>query len=197
VGVLLSRARLDSLHFIAVHINENLGTHERQTTLSYEAPTSDSQWVAASVATNYRGDTANVVGFSAYPVAEQLETTNAFTLTHRSPIHFIWLALALLMPICTIGCAVWIVRSRMPRRWLWAVVALITSPAMALNWTTGQLTGQLNLFLLFGGSGIRGVPAAPWIISFGVPLGAIVSYFRLRAWRQAASDASKPSGVAA
>jgi hypothetical protein len=197
VGALLATARLDSLHLIGVNIFENLGTHLRQLNLTYEGPTRDGRWVVANVATNHIGDTTTVYGFSAYPLAAQLETANAFTRAHLSAIRLIWLALALLMPVLTIGLAVWVLRTRMRRRWLWAIVALIASPAFALNWTTGHPVGQVNIFLLFGGAAMRGSSAAPWIISFGLPLGAIVSYFRYRAWREAVTRNAAPPNVAA
>ena len=84
----------------------------------------------------------------------------------------------------------------MRRRWLWALVALITSPAMGLNWTTGQLTHQLNLFLLFGGAAMRGVAASPWIVTFGMPVGAIVAYFRFRAWQRSTVEGAGAPTVA-
>jgi hypothetical protein len=184
IGALLATVKLDSLHFMGVNIFENPGAKLREVNLSYEGPTADHHWALANVATRYSPAGTAVFGFSAYPLSQPLELTNAFRLKHQSAVHFIWLALALIMPVITIATAGWMVRSRMPRRWLWAIVSLVATPATGLNWTTGQLTHQVTFFLLFGGAAMRGSAGLPWILSVGVPTGAIVAYFRLRAWRR-------------
>jgi hypothetical protein len=75
----------------------------------------------------------------------------------------------------------------MPRRWLWAVAALIASPAFTLNWTTGQAVLANNMFILFGGAFFRSGAATPWSLTFAMPIGALVAYLRFRAWRNARS----------
>lgn len=127
-----------------------------------------------------------VVGVSAQPIPGRLEEINAFTLAGKSGLHYLWLILAGLMPVITLSAAVRLVTARgMPRRWPWAIVALIATPAFVLNWTTGQVTIGNNIFILFGAAFTRPGPAAPWSLTFAVPIGAAVAFLRFRAWRNA------------
>jgi hypothetical protein len=113
-----------------------------------------------------------------------LEDLHAFTLADRSFIHYVWLVLATLMPVVTIAMAIRVIRAKgMRRRWLWAVAALIASPAFTLNWTTGQAILANNTFILFGGAFFRPGAAAPWSLTFAMPIGAFVAYLRFRAWQ--------------
>jgi hypothetical protein len=186
VSSLLRGAHLDSLHVIGVNINRNVGTKTREVNLSYEAPTGNGGWLTTNVATRSAQGSTSVIGVSAHLVPGRLEDLNAFTLAHKSIANYLWLALAALMPVITIGTAVRLITAKgMPRRWPWAFVALIASPAFILNWTSGQAAMANSLFVLFGAAFTRSGAAAPWSITFAIPVGALVAYLRLRAWRNA------------
>jgi hypothetical protein len=184
VSGLLRDADLDSLHLIGVNVFDNAGTQSRDVNLSYEVPATGTRWLSANVATRSTKGHILVIGFSAHPLPGRLEEVHAFTLANKSFVHYVWLALAVLMPLVTIATVILVVRAKeMPRRWLWAVVALIASPAFTLNWTTGQSTLANNLFVLFGAAFGRPGAAAPWLLTFAMPIGALVAYLRVRAWR--------------
>jgi hypothetical protein len=195
-GVMAS-ADLDSLHIIGANINQTLGTDVRQVNLSFEGPTRDGHgWVACNVAARYDGEHVEVVGFSVYPLSSSLESQHAFTLANRPARQYLWLMLALLVPVCTIGTAAYVVRSRVPRRWAWAAVALIATPAFALNWSSGEILAQASRLLLFGGAGFRPGPTSPWVLSFGVPTGALLAYLRVRKWRKGLAVAPTAQDIA-
>ena len=194
VGRVLRDARLDSLHLIGVNISDNAGTEDHDLNLTYEAPTSTGRWLTTNVATRSAQGHSSVIGVSAHRIPGRLEEINAFTLADRSPLHYVWLVLAGLMPLITLAAAVRVIAAKgMPRRWFWAVVALIASPAFVLNWTTGQVAIANNLFVLFGAAFDRPGVAAPWAVTFAVPIGATVAYVRLRAWQRVrrASEAAR------
>jgi hypothetical protein len=184
VSTLLRDAHLDSLHFIGINVSNHAGTQSRDVNLIYEAPTTHGRWLTAHVATRSARGHTSVIGFSANVVARRLEDLHAFTLADRSFIHYVWLVLATLMPVVTIAMAIRVIRAKgMRRRWLWAVAALIASPAFTLNWTTGQAILANNTFILFGGAFFRPGAAAPWSLTFAMPIGAFVAYLRFRAWQ--------------
>ena len=186
VSALLRGTRLDSLHVIGVNSNQHVGTKTRELNLSYEAPTANGGWLTTNVATRSAQGATWVIGVSAHFVPRRLEDLNAFTLAHKSIANYLWLALAALMPVITIGTAVRLFAAKgMPRRWLWGLIALIASPAFILNWTTGQAAMANSLFVLFGAALARPGAAAPWSITFAIPVGALIAYLRLRAWQNA------------
>jgi hypothetical protein len=116
------------------------------------------------------------------PLRGSLEQQNAFTLAGKTPLHFLFLALAVLLPVFTIATAV--VCARMPRRkwkWLWVIFSLIAVPACSLNWTTGAVSYNLLHFLLLGGA-FMSVPYGAVMLQIGFPLGAILFWIRRRKW---------------
>jgi hypothetical protein len=186
VAGILRHAQLDSIRVIGLNLNTMTGRDSwRDVNLSYEFPGVLPQWVAASVATRQRAGAITVIGFSAYPLPGPLETLNRFSFAGKSAGHYLLLILAALLPVLSIWVAVKVILARgMPRRWLWAIAALLGSPVFALNWTTGQTSFAESWFLLFCASAIKAGPAAPWIVSVAVPIGSGVSYLKLRTWRR-------------
>jgi len=185
IATLLKDADLDSMRLIGVNVG-TFGAGNREVNLTYEMPTAGgSRWVMSSVATRRAGPSVSVTGFSAYPINGPLETLNRFTLSGRSPVHYVWLALALLMPLVTTTVAISVARARgMPRRWLWLFASLIATPEFFINWTTGEVGVRGASFLLFGGAATSAGPAAPWIVAFALPVGAGIAYLKMRQWRQ-------------
>jgi hypothetical protein len=190
VGALLRDARLDSLHIIGARAWDHLflGSAPRahDLNLSYEVPTASGGWLATNVATRSVVGQRSVIGVSARPIPGRLEAINAFTWAGKSGRHYLWLALAGLMPLITLTMATRVIMAKgMPRRWLWAIGALVASPAFVLNWTTGQMGLTNGVFILFGGAVDRAGAAAPWTVTFAVPIGTAVAHLRFRAWRDA------------
>ena len=197
IATLLKDAHLDSMRLIGVNVS-SFGAGNRDVNLTYEMPTSTAgSWVTSNVATRRAGPSVAVTGFSAYPIKGPLEILNRFTLSERSPAHYVWLALALLMPLVTITVAVYVARARgMPRRWLWVFASLIATPAFFINWTTGEVGFRSAWFLLFGGAATSAGPAAPWVVSFALPVGAGIAYLKVRRWRQGTPPTAASGGGA-
>ena len=186
IGTLLHEVHLDSLQLIGVNINDDRGSGSHALNLTYEVPTTNGGWLTTNVATQVVQGHRSIIGLSANRVPARLEEINAFTLMHQSARHYLWFAFALLMPLITLTVAVRLITAKgMPRRWLWAFAALIASPAFVLNWTSGQVAVQNSLFILFGAAFTRPGAAAPWSLTFAMPVGAVVAYLRYRAWRNA------------
>ena len=196
VSALLQEARLDSMRLIGVNI-ASMGGDRRTVNLTYEMPAATGGWLVSNVAARYAGSSLSVTGFSAYPVNDQLERLNKFTLSGRSPIHYLWLTLALMIPIGAITVAVYVGRAHgMPRRWLWVIASLIATPTFFINWTTGEVGMRAVSLLLFGGAATRTGSAAPWIVSFALPVGALVAYVKARRWRLRGQPMPADSGGA-
>lgn len=190
--------KLDSLHYIGFNETTMLGTDgaTRTVNFTFEAPTTTGEWMYGNVALTHAGTELRVAAFSAYPIPRSLEAINAFSMDRASWLHLLFLGLAILMPVATLCVAAYVVRSRMPRRWLWAVAALVASPVFALNWTTGRAGMTNTLFHLFGSGFLRPGAAAPVMLSVGVPVGAIVAWFKVKAWREAMASQPAPFGSA-
>ncbi len=196
VAGLLKDARLDSMRLIGANVT-TFGGDSRDVNLSYEMPmVVGGGWLMSNVATRRAGQTFSVIGFSGRPIPGPLEVLNRFSLSGKSLIHYVWLTLALIIPLVTITVAAIVWRARgMPRRWLWVFGSLIATPAFFINWTTGEVGVQSAFFLLFGGAATSAGPAAPWVVSFALPIGALVAYLKMLRWRQATASGTARGGT--
>jgi hypothetical protein len=180
----LRGGRIDSMKVIGYQGNRLNGVNERN--VSYELRLSNG-WAVASVATRDVPGGRVISGMHVERIPEPLEKTHAFTLAEKSPLHWLFLVLAVVIPLLMLY-AVWLV-FRMPgRRWPWVLASILGLCAWRLEWTTGQTGfGPVNVQLL-GSAFMRTSPYSPWIISISLPLGAlwvIARYFR-GSWRSAA-----------
>lgn len=102
--------------------------------------------------------------------AELKET--AFTLEGKGPLHYGVLAGMIIVPslvVATVGFALY------RRRWGWAFLALFGVMALQLNWATGAWGFMPIHFQLLGAGFFKaGSVFAPWILTVGFPLGAVL-----------------------
>lgn len=181
VAAILAEHPPDSTTLIGVHLQSPSGS--RFVNLSWEYR-SQGQWIATNVAARHSPPgSPRVAGFSAYPLNQSLRTLNAFTLRGRSAVHVTWLLGVVGMPLFCLAVATRLVTARgMPKRWIWALVALIGVSRFSLDWTTGHVAFQPLYLTLFAAAATNAGPAAPWILTFALPVGAAVGLARYRSW---------------
>jgi hypothetical protein len=189
ISDILRNERFDTVRVIGAQTNEIGGV--RHVNLTYELHSSFG-WFLANVATVDSAQIWFVEGVSARNIAQSLETANDFSLSGKSFIHYLWLVVAIACAALSLGSAVFIATRRdMPKRWRWVVLSLIGVGAFQLNWTTGATNLALLNVQIASASFLRGGPAAPWILSFAIPLGAILGVRRYRQWRSTTIELPK------
>ncbi len=72
----------------------------------------------------------------------------------------------------------------MPRRFVWAAAALVGVGSFQLDWTSGATRILPFQLMLLGAGFLRANEAAPWIMMFGFPMGALWALSRYRRWRR-------------
>lgn len=196
VATILANHPLDSTSLIGVQLQSTAGT--RFVNLSWEYP-SHGQWIATNVAARYSPPTpARVAGFSAQLLVQSLRTLNRFTLQDRSVVHIVWLVAVIGMPLFCLTVAARVLTTRgMPKRWIWALVALVGVARFSLNWTTADVAVSPLYLTLFAAGATKAGPAAPWILSFALPLGAVLALVRYRRWIAIHQDTGAPDVVEA
>lgn len=118
-----------------------------------------------------------------------IQDANAFKLAGTGPLHWIMLALVPAVLLFCVATAVRVARTPMPRRWLWALLALLAAGSLTLNWTTGDLSFMPINVQLLGAGAMRNGLAGPWLLTVALPLGAIVA---LRKRRRFLAEQSTP-----
>lgn len=64
------------------------------------------------------------------------------------------------------------------RRWLWTIGALIGITSLRMNWSTGVVSFQPLMIVLFSAGAFKQPIFAPWVLSVGLPVVAIIALLR-------------------
>ena len=189
----LPAGTLDSVHIIGVNRFES--DRQDRTTLTYEYH-SAAGWGAATILIAADQGPRTIEGIHADRLERSLEQANAFTFAGKSGGHYLMLALVL----TCIGSGIWVavaaLRTKMKRRWAWALLALVGAGTIGFNWTTGQVGFRLLSLLFFNGAATRVTEAAPWILQVAFPIGAIMTWRHIQQARNPAPP-TEPVAVTA
>jgi hypothetical protein len=120
---------------------------------------------------------------------------NALTLGRASPAARI----ASMLAAASVGFCLWtaalVLRSRMPKRWLWALLACIGFGRVAIPWHAGTVTEQMAAIQLLGVAVRRDGLIGPWWLVLSFPGGALLALQRLRKVRTSAQHPLVPDGA--
>lgn len=105
---------------------------------------------------------------------KSLSSQNTFTLKNKEFVHYLFLGLSILIPLFIIITLVVAIRTKMKMKWLWIIGILFGFIKFSLNWTTGQIGFSLINISLLGSGIIKSGNVAPWILSFSIPVVAIL-----------------------
>ena len=171
--------------------NTNTSPDAKTYNLTYEYELGDRWVIAQIVLLALQGGRTQVEAVNVTPMSRSIEDINAFTFSGKSIVHPIFLAAALLIAAFSITTAVVCWRTPIPRRkWLWRIFVLVSFGSLSLNWATGELRYQIFNFLLFGAAFTKGF-YGPVLLTLGFPLGAIVFWWRRKAWLTPPAPASE------
>ncbi len=149
-----------------------------------------SKWVLATATLIGEPEDLRIVGLHVQRLPAPLATIYSFGLHGKSPLHFAFLLLATASAGLSLFAFVRCLWARDLRlKWLWAPLILVGACKFSIQWASGEVsTSLLSL----------GVPSAmlqrnglvgPWILSFGVPVAAVVFLSRRRAIPRKAHEA--------
>ena len=141
-------------------------------------------WALANAVVNRKDNKLSVMGFNVYPTKASQKEINKFSLIDKSILHYLTLLSAILVPIFILITLVVCIKTPIPRRkWLWIIFILGGISTFSINWTTGEYGFNLIQYQLLGSGIFSAGEYAPWIIVVGLPLGAILFWFKREKWR--------------
>jgi hypothetical protein len=140
------------------------------------------KWLLASA--NLSGEPGNfrIVSFNLVPLSESMTQKNAFTLKEKSALHYIFLVCAVTAFVLSIYALVRCLRLKgLRHKWLWVIFTSFGFVVFSINWTNGAVFINPLAFYLFGAAFVRDGWVGPWVVSFTLPVGAIVFLWKQRA----------------
>jgi hypothetical protein len=149
------------------------GAANRQSNLTYQLQFKDA-WIVAAFIVESSGSDRRIKGVNLQPISDSLEVLNRFTLQNKSALQYAFLAACIAVPVFIIVTLIVCLFSRVRRRWLWIIFILFGIMRFQMNWTTGQTAFQLINISLFGAAFFRAGLYAPIVLSFSIPIGAIL-----------------------
>lgn len=165
-----------SIEIIGMHIMTHNGQWQGNFTYEYRF---ESGWNVANCAIRKEGDSYQIIGLSVHQAKSSQKEINAFTLSSKSTMHYITLFFVLAIPLFSIFTLVTCIRTPILRRkWLWVLGTLVGFGAFHFNWTSGDFKIQLLSLYLFGASATTAGSAAPWILTFSFPIGAVAFWLK-------------------
>lgn len=123
-----------------------------------------------------KGKEARIVGFHINVPSPAALEQGRFALPGKSAMHYLFLAAGILIPLVIIVTLVVLFRTKgLRRKWLWAIFIALGLGKFSINWATGAIGMQFISFSILG-AGITklGSSVDPWVISLGIPMGALV-----------------------
>lgn len=172
-----------SSELIGSQVNVINGQWHGSFTFEYEF---DDGWAVASVSLRRVGEALRVTGFHVYQTGMSQKQFNAFELGGKSALQYAVLLLAVGVPVFILVTLIACIKTPMAKRkWLWVIFILGGIGTLSLNWTTGAYETNLLQYLLFGAAAFAASEHAPWIISVGVPVGAILFWMKRDAFLRA------------
>jgi hypothetical protein len=145
------------------------------TTFEYEFA---GRWFIENLAIKTKNGTKTIVGLHVSPEKASLEALNHFTLSGKSAAQYAALTSAIVAALLTIYAAGRCIGTKnLKRKWLWIIFILVGFGAWSTDWTSGEIGfNLLSLQLLSAGASSQFY--GPWIITAGLPVGAILFLLR-------------------
>ncbi len=139
----------------------------------------ESGWNLANAALRKTGDSYWIIGINVYQTKDSQKALNQFTLKGKSLAHYFILSLVIATPLFIFVTMICFFRTSIPRRrWRWLFFILVGIGSVQINWTTGEYAFQLLAVQLLGAGVIAAGPHAPWLLSAGLPIGAIMFWIK-------------------
>lgn len=114
--------------------------------------------------------------YSSYPDSVRVE--NEFNFIDKGFVHYLFIGFCSIVPLFILVSLVFCFRTQLKRKWLWILFILMGIAAFNLNWTTGEIGVDFTHMKIFGSGYKKISKIGPWILSFSIPIGAILFWFK-------------------
>jgi hypothetical protein len=169
----------------AVSWNVFVGTNQPRTaTVAAEYTFGGSQWIVASARLTGEPDAFQILQFNVEPLPAPMAQIHAFTFAGKSVTHYVFFLASVGALVVSLWALVRCARTKgLRRKWLWVIFVAIGFVSFTINWSTGAVHINPLAFNLLSAAFLRHGWLGPWMLTFCIPVGAIVFLWRQRASR--------------
>lgn len=140
---------------------------------------SGNHWAVIRVVLRGVENSMQLAGVSVTPFNSDPSKMDNFDINRQGMLGYAWLTIMLAGACTCIWATILVWRRRwLKRRWLWTIGSVLGFARFALNWSTGAWAISLVNVSLLGAQATKAGPYAPWVLSFGVPIVAIIVLVR-------------------
>ncbi len=165
--------------------------------LTYEAK-GGGRTALFNIAVVRNGGAPEITTFRWEATSQPLATANAFTLSGKTPTHYLYLALAILAVLTCVTGAIFAGVQHLGIPWI--LLSLVGVGSFDINWTTGATRFNPASIHLLGAGFVRSGNVAPWVLTWSLPLGTIlmlIVWWQRKRRRLAALATPEPQSPAA
>ncbi len=175
---------------VGVQTNSANGVTETLKALTYEFG-AGTKWAAIQIVLKSAPSGPQIVGWHAAPSDHQPTSAGDFTLAGKGLVQYLWLAAMVLSTFTIVFTLILVGRSAgVKRRWLWAIGSALGLGQFTLNWSTGMWAVRPLGFFLLGSAVVKPSPFDAWMLSFSLPVVAVIFLLRRKALMAQPDEAS-------
>lgn len=162
--------------------NVFVGTNQtRSATVAAEYTFADGRWILATAQLTGEPNAFRILQFNVVPLSAPLAQIHAFTFVGKSVRHLFFFLAAIMAPLVSLWGLVRCVRTKgLRRKWLWVIFVATGFISFTINWTSGAVHINPLAFNLFSAAFIRHGWLGPWMLTFCIPVGALIFLWRHR-----------------
>jgi hypothetical protein len=132
-----------------------------------------------------------IISFNGELLQAPLSELTKFTLRNKTVGQYCFLIFVILVPLFILTTFISMLLSKISVRQkiIWGLIILAVSlPRLFINWNTGQIDFNIINFSLLGFGFSKPTLYSAWILSFNIPVGSIIFWFRKNKIKTAANE---------
>jgi len=162
--------------------NVSVGTSQSRTaSVAAEYAFGGKQWLVASAELTGEPSGFRILRFNVEPLPAPMAQIHAFTFVDKGPMHYVFFLAAAVAFLVSVVALVRCVRAKgLRRKWLWVLFVVFGFVSFTINWSTGAVQVNPLALNLMSASFMRNGWLGPWMLTFCIPVGAIIFLWRQR-----------------
>lgn len=179
----INRATVKNYRVIEMTMSSNITVKSERFTnyrLIYEY-TFEKGYILFTVTVCEKNKLLKIISFNGELLQAPISEQTKFTFTNKTLGQYCFLSFVILVPLFILTTFIIMLLSKISvkQKIIWGLIILVVSlPRLFINWNTGQIDFNIINFSLLGFGFSKPTLYSAWILSFNIPVGSIIFWFR-------------------